>query len=120
MATCTLHHLTNVNGKIALQNIPLGTGSKQGHSFTFWMRCSLDINMGQGGKIDSGKSKWESLPLSSYSCQKNNSDCGGNKFTYFLGQHNLAISVADDATNMFSLMFPDSAVATYLFQVWSY
>ena len=101
------------------------TESKRGRSFAFCVRCSRDISMGQGGVKDlkrheqtdlhsrAEKSNVGAMPLSSYfgPVRREAAIEAEVKFGYFLGEHHLALCLADHAAKLFASMFPDSTIA---------
>ena len=104
---------------------PWATESKRGRSWAYCMHCNRDNIMGAGGPKDlkrheqtvlysrAEKSTVGALPLNSYFGPVRHEAVieAEVKFGYFLGEHHLALSLADHAAKLFASMFPDSFIA---------
>ena len=111
--------------KTHTKTFPWATESKRGRSWAYCMRCSRDINMGPGGVKDLKRHEMTALhsraeescvgarPLSTYfgPARREATIEAEVKFGYFLGEHHLALSLADHATKLFVSMFSDSTIA---------
>ena len=100
------------------KTFPWASTSRKRSSFAFCMKCSRDINLGRGGTRDlrrhqetklnkhSEKDGVGVLPLQSYFGPKREESVIRAEvlFTYFLGEHHLAIQLGDNCTKVFKLM----------------
>ena len=102
--------------------------SRKGPSFAFCTVCSRDISVAYGGTKDlhrheqtavhlgGNRSVAGTLPLISFFSKPGPKRMDSVveaevKFVFFLGEHYLAISLADHCSKLFPSLFPDSAIA---------
>lgn len=108
---------------------PWATVSRKGPSYALCRVCSHDISVAYGGTKD--LRRHEQTNLHKVSCKSVNSSSSLTtffsskpgpkrdqavveaevKFAYFIGEHHLAINVADHCSQLFSTLFPDSMIA---------
>ena len=102
--------------------------SRKGPLYAFCTLCKRDISIAYGGQKDLRKHEGTNLHLSatravctSGSLRNYVSSSGPRrdqsvvkaevKFSYFIGEHHLALAVADHCSKLFTSMFPDSNIA---------
>ena len=103
--------------------------SQKGPSYAFCSLCKRDISVAYGGQKDLRKHEATTIHMSASRavCTSGSlRDYIGSgpgprrdqavvkaevKFSYFIGEHHLALAVADHCSKLFSSMFPDSSIA---------
>ena len=119
--TCTFHPESNTYDWARV--------SRKGPSYAFCSLCKRDISVAYGGQKDLRRHKATALHTSASTAVRTSASprdyvsLGPGprrdhavvkaevKFSYFIGEHHLALTVADHCSKLFPSMFPDSDIA---------
>ena len=103
--------------------------SRKGPSYAFCSFCKRDISVAYGGQKDLRRHEATTLHTSARTAVRSSASLrdfvsvgpgprrdqavvkAEVKFSYFIGEHHLALAVADHCSKLFSSMFPDSDIA---------